>query len=238
MGKIENHNSLSFWDHLDELRARLVKSAIAVVAGCCIVYYFIDPIISFLIHPVRYLVFNSPAAAFMARVNVSLVGGCIVALPVIFYQLGQFIMQGLKVQEQKYIRIFVPLAVVSFLLGVVFAFFVAFPTSLNFLLGFSNQQMLAMITVKSYFSFLTSFVLAFGIIFELPLVLIFLTKIGIATPAFLQQKRRHAIVLIFIVSAIITPPDVISLLVMAIPLVILYELGVWASCLTYRHRKT
>ena len=120
------------------------------------------------------------------------------------------------------------------MLGAVFAYFVTIPISIRFLLSFSTDLIVPMITVKSYISFVGTMLLAFGVIFELPLVLMFLTKIGIATPAFLMQKRKHAIIIILVVSAFITPPDFITQLIMAVPLVILYEVGIVASKLTYR----
>jgi sec-independent protein translocase protein TatC len=121
---------------------------------------------------------------------------------------------------------------------VAFAFFVIVPIALKFLLSFSSTYVVPMISIKSYIGFVGNFVLAFGIVFELPLVLVFLVKIGIATPAFLRNYRRHAILAILVLSAILTPPDVISQLLMAVPLIVLYELGVLFSVMAYRGKNS
>ena len=224
------------WDHIEELRSRLfICLGFVLMAGIAF-YQFVDSVLAFVIKPVGRLVFTSPADAFVARVLLAILGGLLTAMPVVLYQIWMFVARGLKDNEKKFVRIYGPLSLLCFALGVAFAYYVALPISLKFLLGFSSEWLVPMITVKSYVSFLTSLVLACGLIFELPIVLIFLTAIGIATPEFLVQKRRHAIVLILIVSAVITPPDVITLLIMSVPLVVLYEAGVIASRITYRNK--
>lgn len=224
------------WDHVDELRSRLFVGLGAVLAAAVVFYQFVDPVLAFVIRPVGRLVFTSPADAFVARLLLAVLGGLLTAMPVVLYQIWMFVAQGLKDNEKKFVRLYGPLSLVFFGLGVAFAYYVALPLSLKFLLGFSSEWLVPMITVKSYVSFLTSLVLACGLIFELPIVLIFLTAIGIATPEYLIQKRRHAIVLILIVSAVITPPDIVTLLIMTLPLVLLYEAGVMASRITYRNK--
>ena len=130
--------------------------------------------------------------------------------------------------------IFGPLSLVCFLAGVAFGYGVMIPMSMQFLLSFASDTMVPMLSVNKYISYTGSMVFAFGIVFELPLVLLFLTKIGIATPAFLMQERKYALVIILIVSAILTPPDVLSQFLMAGPLVVLYEIGIVVSKFTYR----
>ncbi|HBR14423.1 MAG TPA: twin-arginine translocase subunit TatC [Candidatus Omnitrophica bacterium] len=227
-------DDLSFFEHLDELRVRLIKSLGAVIIAACFFYVFIDRTLAWVIKPVGKLVFTSPADAFMARLTLTIFGGFLLALPVVLYQIWRFVAAGLQEKEARTILIFGPASLGLFFLGGLFAYFVAVPMSMNFLLSFSSELMVPMITVKSYISFVGSFILSFGVVFELPLILMFLTKIGIATPAFLVQKRRHAIVIILIVSAILTPPDCVSQLIMAVPLMVLYEVGVLVSKLTYR----
>jgi sec-independent protein translocase protein TatC len=124
-----------------------------------------------------------------------------------------------------------------FIAGGLFAYFVAIPVALRFLLSFSTATIVPMITVKNYIAFVGTMLLAFGIIFELPLVIMFLTRIGIATPKFLAEKRRHAIVLILIVSAILTPPDCFTQALVALPLMILYEIGLLASKMAFSGKK-
>ena len=225
---------LSFLGHLEALRARILKSLLAVVAASVISYGFAPSFLNFLIRPVGHLVFTSPAEAFLATINVTLWGGVILAFPFILYQFWAFVSEALTESERKYVRTFGPLSLVLFLAGIIFGYFVIVPISLSFLLSFSSTWLVPMIRASEYLSFVGSFVLAFGVVFELPLILVFLTKIGIASPEFLRQKRRYAIVFIFILSAILTPPDCASQFLMAIPLLVLYELGIVLSKMFYR----
>ncbi len=230
----ENPRHLSWGGHLDELRGRLLKIIITVVLMSIIVYRFIDKILVFIIKPVGQLVFTSPADAFLARITLVFFVGLFLSFPVTLYQIWKFVAVGLKQTEIKYVYFFGPCSFFLFVLGGLFAYFITIPISIRFLLSFSSDFIVPMITIKSYISFIGTMILAFGVVFELPLVLMFLTKIGIATPDFLAQKRRYAVVLILIVSAIITPPDIITQLIMAGPLIVLYEVGILVSRITYR----
>ena len=220
---------LSFFAHYEELRDRLIKSIVAVLAAACLFYLIVDKVFAFVIKPVGRLVFTAPGEAFVARIMLALFGGIFLALPVVLYQVWRFVAAGLKEHEAKYVRIFAPCSFVLFIMGGSFAYFVAVPVSIRFLLSFSSSVIIPMITVKNYISFVGTMLLAFSIVFELPLVLMFLTKIGIATPAFLAQKRKYAIVIILGVSALITPPDCVTQIMIAVPLIILYEAGIIAS---------
>ena len=228
---------LSFLGHLEELRSRLIKSLLAVTATSLFSYAFAGEFLKFLIKPVGQLIFTSPAEGFLATINVTLWGGVILAFPLILYQFWAFVSEALTESERKYVRIFGPLSLILFLAGIAFGYFVMVPISLSFLLSFSSAWLVPMIRASEYLSFVGSFALAFGIVFELPLILVFLTKIGIASPEFLRQKRRYAIVFIFILSAILTPPDCASQFLMAIPLLVLYELGIVLSKVIYRSRR-
>jgi len=226
--------TLSFYDHMDELRGRLIKSFLSMGLFSIIAYQYKDRLLAFLIKPVGALVFTSPSDAFVIQLGLSLFAGFLMALPIILYQVWKFVEIALKEQERKFIRIFAPFSVVLFLAGVCFAYYVVVPFSMKFLLSFANEWLVPMITVKNYLSFVVTMVFGCGVTFEFPLVIMFLTKIGIASPQFLIQKRRHAIVLIFIVSAIITPPDVITMWIVAIPLLILYEVSIIAAKALYQ----
>ncbi len=226
-------NEFSFWEHLEELRGRLIKCLWAILAGAVFAYIFIDVFFTMLIKPIGKLVFTCPSDAFTAKMNVALLGGVFFAFPVILYQFWRFVSVSLSDQEKRYILFYGPCSLILFLLGSLFAYFVMVPMAVKFLLSYSTDYLVPMITVKEYISFCLSLLLAFGIVFLLPLILMFLTSIGIATPEFLAQKRRHAIVLILIVSAILTPPDAASQLMMAAPLLALYEIGIVMSRLSY-----
>jgi sec-independent protein translocase protein TatC len=229
-----NPKKISFFDHVEELRSRLMKSVLAVVSAGCFAYFFVDEALEFIIKPVGRIVFTAPEDAFIARILLTFIGGFFLALPVILFQVWRFVAAGLKDHEIKYIRFFGPGSVILFFLGGIFAYFVIIPISLQFLLGFATASIVPMITIKSYVSFVVTMLLAFGMIFELPLILLFLTRIGIATPEFLIQKRKYAIVIILIVSAFLTPPDCVTQIIMAVPLIVLYEAGIIVSKITYR----
>jgi len=214
---------------MDELRERLVKSIAAIIFLSCLAYSYVDQLLAFIVRPVGQLIYTSPADAFVVHIHLALFTGFLLSSPIVLYQVWRFVACGLREEERKYITTFGPVSFMLFALGTLFAFFIVIPISLQFLLSFSSEDLVPMITIKSYISFVATLILAFGAIFELPLVLLFLTKIGIATPAFLIQKRKYAIVINLIVSALITPPDLITLWLMAVPLSVLYEIGIIVS---------
>lgn len=230
MGK--SANELSFVGHLDELRTRLIKSVVAVVICAGILYLFIDPVLAAITKPVGRLVFTSPSDAFLSRMVLAIFCGFFIALPFVLYQIWAFVSSGLTEKEKRHIVLFGPASFLFFVIGGIFAYFIMIPISMKFLLSFSSPLMIPMIAVDKYISFIGMLILACGVIFELPLILVFLTKIGIVTPAFLRQNRKYAVVLILIASAILTPPDVITQMLMAVPLIVLYEAGIIFSQLT------
>jgi sec-independent protein translocase protein TatC len=232
----EKVGNQTFFDHLDELRERLIKSAIAFFLASCLAYQYKDHLLVFLVKPVGKLMFTSPADAFVLQLGLSFLGGFLLSLPVTAYQLWKFVAAGMKEGERRFVVVFGPVSLVLFVSGAAFAYYVFVPFTLSFLLSFSNEYLLPMITVKDYFSYIVTLIFSFGVIFEFPLVILFLTSIGIATPPFLIQKRKHAIVLIFIVAAILTPPDGITQWLMAVPLIALYELSIVIAKIVTRAR--
>lgn len=231
---MSEEKSLSLVGHLEELRSRLIKTVVFVLVCFFGAYAFVDALLPVLIAPVGRLVFIAPQEAFVARIKIAFFVGLFIASPFILYQAWQFVSGGLNEREQKYIRIFGPLSFVFFVLGVCFCYFIITPISVKFLLGFSCELMEPMITVSKYISFVGTLTLMFGVVFELPLVTLFLTKIGVVTPTFLMEKRKQAIVIMFVLSAVLTPPDVITQCFMAVPLFLLYELGIIFSKAAYK----
>lgn len=226
---------LSLLEHLDELRKRIIISLLFVLAASIFSYFFAKDILFFLAGPIGDLIFISPQEAFLSYVKVSLLCGLILSSPFVLFQAWQFIGEGLNQKEIKNVLWFTPLSFFFFIIGAAFGFFVIVPIGLKFLLGFATDFMIPMITVSRYISFIGMLTLSFGIVFELPVAAIFLTKIGIVTPTFLSSKRRYAVVLIFIVAALLTPPDIITQCLMAIPLLLLYELSIVFSRLAYKN---
>ena len=225
---------LTFVEHLEELRSRIIKSLVFVIVVSCLLYNYIDVLLSILVKPIGKLVFIAPQEAFITNIKIAFLGGLFLSSPFLLYQIWRFVSAGLKPRERRYTLIFAPLSFIFFILGIAFAYFIIVPIGVNFLLGFATEQLTPMITISKYISFIGTLTFAFGVIFQLPLISLFLTKIGVVTPQFLSNKRKHAIVFVFILAAILTPPDIITQILMAVPLLVLYELGVVFSRFVYR----
>ncbi len=231
---------MPFLDHLEELRWTILKSLIAVVIGAIGSYIFSKQIVEFLRRPGPEglkLIFLGPTEGFMIYIKVSIFAGLILALPFVFYQFWKFIVPGLLEKEKKIVPPIVLFTTFCFLTGAAFAYFVIIPFGLKFLLSFQTDFLEATITIGKYLGFVVTLILIFGVVFELPVLAYFLTKIGILTPEFLSSKRRYGIVIIFIMAAVLTPPDIFTQLMLAVPLIILYEISIWISRLVKRKEK-
>lgn len=228
--------NITFVEHLDELRQHIIKCLIFFGICTAVCYSFINKIIYFLVKPVGRLVFISPSEALIADIKIAGLAGLLVSSPFILYQAWKFISAGLRPEEKKYVRIFCPFSFVLFMAGFFFGYIVIVPISIKFLLGFATDFLAPMITVEKYVSFVFSLSFSFAFIFQLPIVILFLTKVGVLTPPSLIKRRREAVVLIFILAAIITPPDVITQVLMAVPLVLLYEISIILSKTAYKKK--
>lgn len=232
---------MPFLDHLEELRWRLIKAVVTVVVCAIGVYFISEQILTILIGPyneaaanantetVQKLIFLTPTGGFMIRIKLSVFSGILIALPVIFYQIWQFVVPGLLDKERTYVPAVVFFSTFCFLTGALFCYFVVLRFGLRFLLSFETADLVATISVNEYLQFVTMLILVFGLIFELPVLAFFLTKIGLLTPAFMRHYRRHGIVIMVIISAVITPPDVFTQILLAGPLILLYEISVLIS---------
>lgn len=224
----------TFFDHWEELRGRVVKIAVLFILVSCVFYPATGALLAVIIKPVGNVVFTAPAEAFLVHMYLSLAGGFLFTLPYTIYHIWMFIAAGLTDKERGAISWFAPLSFFFFIAGSSFAYFIILPISLQFLLGFSSVYIQPMISIGKYLGFVIMLVLSFGIVFELPLVLGFLSRIGLVKPEFFIKYRRAAILIIVIVSALLTPPDVITQIMMSIPLVGLYELGIVFSKTAYK----
>lgn len=217
--------------HLLELRSRLVRSVVIISLFFGAALYFSDSLLLFLKRPLHAdLIFLSPAEAFWADLKVALFVGFLAALPVILYEIWQFVAPGLLPNERGYFLPFLILSTLLFFVGMAFCYFLALPFALDFLIDYGRKSGInPQISVSMYIDFNLKFLLGFGLVFELPLVMLFLAKIGLLTPAFLTRNRKYAILLAFFIAAVLTPtPDVFNQCVMAIPLILLYEVGIIA----------
>lgn len=217
-------------EHLEELRRRLLIAVAAFVVAMVAAFLFVEPILAILIRPVGRVVFLAPTEAFFVRLKVAALAGVFLSLPVVLYQLWRFVGVGLTPTERRHTLALLPFSLLLFVGGAAFAFFVILPLGVRFLLGYQTAQLTPMISIGAYTSFATAFVLAFGVVFQLPLVVLFLARLGIVTPASLAAGRKYALLGIVILSAVLTPGgDVVSQSLMAIPTYLLYEAGIWIA---------
>ncbi|HEX2957747.1 MAG TPA: twin-arginine translocase subunit TatC [Chitinispirillaceae bacterium] len=232
MKKTKPSDSMSFLDHLEELRWRIIKSLIAVVVFAipCGIYW--QQIINFImiyplngINPRPQLVYTNPTETVVLSMKIAIFGGLITASPVLFYQLWKFVAPGLYVKEKKIVLPSVIVSTICFLSGISFCY-MTLPLILKFLNGFGAGTLQAMYKIDEYFTFLLKLSLAFGVVFELPVISFLLSSAGIITGAFLVKNIKYAIVIIFIVAAVLTPPDILSQTVLAIPLLVLYGISI------------
>jgi len=228
---------MDFLDHLEELRWRIIKALIGVVVVGIVAYIFSDEILEFLIYPTRNVstpfdlqILKVPDML-MVKIKIAIFAGIVGALPIISYQLWRFIAPGLLPNEKQYVPTTVTVVTVCFLGGGTFGYFAILPVALQFLTGLGLATIKNNFALDAYISFVTRMILITGLVFELPVLSFFLTKIGLVTPAVLKHVRRYAIVIIFILAAFLTPPDPASMMLMGIPMLALYEISVFVSYL-------
>ena len=224
-------DKMPFMEHLGELRTRIVRSLLGLLVGLGIALPFSQNIVDYLARPVRAtgnnLVFLSLTEAFWVQMKVAVIVGLFIAAPAILWQIWAFVAPGLHQHERKYAMPFVLIGSVLFIGGGAFSLKVVTPYAINFLLSYSRPGLQPMISIGSYVDFLLKFTLAFGLVFELPLIITLLSRMGIVTPAMLAKNRKYAILGAFIAAAILTPtPDAFNQTLMAGPLIILYEVGI------------
>jgi sec-independent protein translocase protein TatC len=245
--EIPESHRMSFLDHLEELRQRIIRSLIAVAVGFGICWVYADNIYAGLAYPLTrvlrdlkmddHLVYTNPVAPFTLYVRLAMVAGLFVASPYVLGQVWGFISPGLYPHEKRYAVPFVVLCSGLFISGGAFAYFIAFPATLHFLLTFASQFK-PFITIDEYFSLASTVILGLALVFELPVLILALTFLRILTPGFLFRNTRYAILLIFIAAAVITPtPDIPTMMLFAMPLVGLYFLGIGLSYLVLLGRR-
>lgn len=222
-----------FTSHLDELRKRIIICIVAVAVGFFGSYFFAEQIFDILIKPLQaelppdsMFIFTGLPEAFFVYLKLSLFGGILLASPVLLWEVWCFVAPGLYDQEKKYVYPFVIFSTLLFATGVSFGYFVVFPIAFKFFMGYSSEIIKPLPSIKEYLNFSCKLLFAFGVVFELPLFTLFLAKIGLVNEKMLRSKRKFAILGIFAVAAILTPPDVVSQILMAIPLLVLYEISI------------
>lgn len=238
----ENDGNQPLIEHLSELRTRIVYSGYAVIIGTIICYYYSELLFNFVRGPIAPylpsggLVFTAPADKFIAHLKVSFFGGVISTCPIWIYQIWKFVAPGLYEKERKYSISFIFWGSFLFLAGVLFAYYGVFPMAFKFLMGYGGDVDKPMITIDQYLSFFVTTTLMFGLAFEMPLIIVILGLMEIVSAKALKEKRRYAIVGMSVIAAIITPPDLLSMLMMLGPMILLYESSIWVVAFFERKR--
>lgn len=265
--KRNGDGEMTFLQHLEELRWHIIRALVAVVAGAIVAFVFKNIIFDHIIlapnnpdfitnrllcrladlvnapvlcinqDPVE-LISIKMSGQFTTHINISLVAGLILAFPYVFWEFWSFFRPALYEKERKYARGAVTLASLLFLTGVLFGYFIISPLSINFLGSYRVSDIVTnQINISSYIGSVTSVALSAGVTFELPIVVFFLARIGVITPEFMKKYRKHAIVIVLILAAVITPPDVFSLVLVTIPLILLYEASIFIAKSVVRKRE-
>ena len=234
---------MGFLDHLEELRWRIIKGLLAIIVGSAVSFGFIDQILEILLKPTTSTSYRialqvlSVQGMFLIKWFIAFISGFVLAMPVVVYQIWKFVTPGLKINEKRYALPVVLFACISFITGVSFGYLVLIPFSLEFFSGMGAGLVENNFSITYYFSFLIWLLLGAGLVFQLPVLSLFLSAIGVLTPPFMRHYRRHAIVTILILSSFITPPDPVSMLMMAVPLVVLYEISIGVSWMVNHRRE-
>lgn len=222
--------------HIEELRKRIIYSLLAIILTSAISYFYKETILLSFVRHIEKAVFLTPHEAFVSYLKLSLLCGILIASPFLIYEIWAFIWSAFKPIEKKHILTYGISSFFLFSLGCLFGYFLGLPLSIDFLLGFKSELLLPMISIGKYITFTWMLILVLGILFELPLIILFVTNLGLISTQQLSSKRRHIIVIIFIMAAILSPPDIFTQLLVALPLYILFELSILLAKLAERKK--
>lgn len=230
---------LTLVEHLDELRKRIIISGLVIVLGSILSYFYIDKIVDFIIKPGRDLqfVYLSPADLFLAYVKISLISGLVITLPIVLYHIWRFVLPSMDVKQKLYVMLTNFMSMTFFIAGSAFAYYLIIPLTIDFFIKMSREEIEPLFSFASYAGFVGSILLSFGLAFQLPILIMLLTQFNLITPDFLKKSRKVFILVIFIVAAILTPPDIVSQCLLAIPMILLLELSIMVSLLIYKKKK-
>lgn len=237
----KKNGEMSFFDHLDDLRGSLIRALLGLLVGVIICYFFAPRLQDLLLIPFKQqttasLALLAPTEGFIVKLKISLVAGVFLSAPWVFYQIWRFVAPALFENERKLVFPVVLSSTFLFLLGATFAAYVL-PMATSFFLGFSSHEIVNAWSLGKYVDFVLRLLLAFGIVFELPLVVYFLARFGVVTPPFLRTYRKHMIVVFLVLASIITPPDVFTQLILTAPMVVLYEVSIGLAVIAQKRWK-
>lgn len=237
---IDSEKEMTFLEHLEELRWRIIYSLIGIVIGTILAWIFVDFLVDVvLLKPAKdagaILQNLRPFGQLFLYMQIAIMVGIIISIPNIFYQFWRFISPALRKRERRYIFWIVAFSSICFLIGIAFAYFVMLPLTLKFAAQFGSQSIKNAFSIEEYMSIIISVMLGAGLVFELPMISFFLSKLGILKPSFMKKYRKHAIVAIMIAAAFLTPgTDPVSQIILAVPLVLLYEISILISKLSQK----
>lgn len=218
-------------DHLQEFRKRLIICLVVVAIAALACYNYVDDIIALLSGPAGKLYFMNPSEVFFTYMEIALYAGILLTVPVLLYEVWAFVAPALWPEERRAVLVILPTAVILFYVGLIFAYYLVIPAAVTFFMGFATQTLQPMFSLESYLSFILALTLPFGFIFELPLIVVFLAKIGLVTGDFLKGKRKILIVIAFIFAAVVSPTtDIFTQTMIAVPLIVLYEISLFIVC--------
>lgn len=223
----DKNGEMSLVDHLQEFRRRIIICLVSLAITSCASYYYAEELVNMIAAPAGMLYFMNPAEVFFTYLKISFFAGFLISLPILVYQLWGFIAPALTISEKKLALILTPSFVLLFYAGLFFSYTFVLPAGIRFFLGFATDSLQPMFSLGSYLTFVISFVLPFGVVFELPLCLLVLAKLGFVSSAFLRKKRKIVLVMAFVLAAVISPtPDVFSQTMIAVPVILLYEVSI------------
>jgi sec-independent protein translocase protein TatC len=230
---MKEEDKAPFTAHLEELRSRLIVSFVAVGVGFFVAYFFKEKLFELLMKPLTdvmgegdNLIFTNLPEAFFVYLKTAFLAGVMAASPVILYEFWKFVAPGLYKKERVVLLPVVFLCSFFFIGGALFGYFIVFPFGFKFFLGFATEFIRPLPSMKEYFSFASKLLIAFGVVFEMPLIITLFSRLGLISVDFLKKNRKYALLLFFVGAAILTPPDVITQIMMAVPLMFLYEISI------------
>lgn len=236
--KRSKDDKLTLVEHLTELRNRIIYMAVALVAAILLSYNFSEILVKDMIGivPDINFVFISPAELLLSYIKIAVIIGLVVSAPFLITQIWLFVSPGLEKKERRTIVFSLVFGGVFFIIGGVFAYIVVLPLMIQFFIGFQMEGIEEMISFSSYLSLVMNTVLSFGLIFEMPSIMVILTRLGVVRSKFLRQNRKYIILVIFVLAAVLTSPDIISQTLLALPMILLFELGIFLSRIVERKR--
>ena len=229
--KKRNSKDLTLVGHLAELRIRIIYSGLALIIFSFLGYYFAEPIAKDVIGraPDMEFVFISPSELMLSYIRIAIFCGLVISAPIILSQIWLFVSPGLEIKQKKHIVVSLLVGGGFFVLGTIFAYIVVLPVVFKFFAGFQMPEIKATISFGNYLNFIIRLLLAFGVVFELPIIMFLFTRLGLLKVEFFIKYRKYMVLIIFIVAALLTPPDVVSQTLLAVPMLLLYEIGILLS---------